>query len=111
MSLGLDAEPAQPLPAELAEVICTAAEKDFLVQHGDEGIPWDRLFFSAKESAFKCVFPLQRRFVEFGQVRIAWLGANAFRVCMEGLPEAEERICGCFAVRDGFILTTAMWRA
>jgi 4'-phosphopantetheinyl transferase EntD len=109
-SLGLDAEPALPLPAEVVEMVCSPAERDWIGRQGQDALPWDRLVFSAKESVFKCVFPLERRFLEFDEVEITFTGAGQFQLRAPGLATASRQVHGCYAFRGGLILTTAIWR-
>ncbi|MCG8591239.1 MAG: 4'-phosphopantetheinyl transferase superfamily protein [Proteobacteria bacterium] len=57
--LGLDAEPAQPLPEEVLETVLTDSEQQFvdtqpLPATAPTGADWARLVFSAKESVYKC---------------------------------------------------------
>ena len=65
-SLGLDAELALPLEPELWTRVLRREEADFVSASGvsDRGL-LAKLFFCAKEAAYKCQFPLSRRFLEF----------------------------------------------
>lgn len=69
--IGLDVERAEPLEPGLASLICTPVEqarlKDFPSHPRD---PWPKLLFVAKESVYKCVFPLVRTILEFHDVEI-----------------------------------------
>jgi len=58
-ALGIDAEGASELSAELRAVVCTPPELDRLVARGD-CMPWGKLAFSAKESVYKCLAPMYR---------------------------------------------------
>lgn len=59
-SLGIDAEPDAPLPADVLEAIASPAERRAIgtLQASLPGVSWDRLGFSAKESVFKAWFQL-----------------------------------------------------
>ncbi|MCX5052880.1 MULTISPECIES: 4'-phosphopantetheinyl transferase family protein [unclassified Streptomyces] len=71
-SLGIDAEPHQPLPEGVLEAVSLPAEgarlRRLAAQH--PGIHWDRLLFSAKESVYKAWFPLTRQWLEFTEADI-----------------------------------------
>lgn len=58
--LGLDAEPAEPLPAGVLEVVASRADREALSRLGAErpGIPWDTVLFCAKEATYKAWYPL-----------------------------------------------------
>ncbi|MER5206095.1 4'-phosphopantetheinyl transferase superfamily protein [Streptomyces sp. NPDC002825] len=60
-SLGIDAEPAEPLPDGVLDVVSLPGERRRLdaLTAGVPGVPWDRLLFSAKESVFKTWYPLK----------------------------------------------------
>ncbi|MFF0486438.1 4'-phosphopantetheinyl transferase [Streptomyces sp. NPDC004435] len=62
-SVGIDAEPLEPLPAVVAARVVGAAERAWLREDfPPDGPPCDRLVFSAKEAAYKAFSP--------------WLGAR-----------------------------------
>lgn len=66
-SLGIDAEPAAPLPDGVLGTIALPAEIEHLqalAQLGPDA-PWDRLLFSAKESVYKTWYPLTLRWLGF----------------------------------------------
>lgn len=69
-ALGIDAELNLPLPDEVVASILTAEELEAIHALPRIGIHWDRLFFSAKESAYKAWFPRQRSWLEFQQCSI-----------------------------------------
>ncbi|MFJ6619908.1 4'-phosphopantetheinyl transferase [Kitasatospora sp. NPDC091335] len=58
-ALGIDAEPADPLPTGVLGLIASPVELahlDALVR-ADPSLPWDRIFFSAKEASYKAWYP------------------------------------------------------
>jgi 4'-phosphopantetheinyl transferase EntD len=61
-SLGVDAEPALPLPAE---VVALVASPDELARLDGIGSAAERVLFSAKESIYKAWFPLTGRWLGF----------------------------------------------
>jgi len=110
-SLGLDAEPALPLPEDVARMVCSDDEREWIEQHRQDGLPWNRLVFSAKESVFKCIFPIARRFLDFHDTELTFVGEGSFQISVPSLPEATTHVRGCHAFREGFILTSAIWLA
>lgn len=71
-SLGIDAEPALPLPDGVLEAVALPAELTDLEALARErpGIAWDRLLFSAKESVYKTWYPLTGRWLGFEGARV-----------------------------------------
>ncbi|MCA2219063.1 4'-phosphopantetheinyl transferase family protein [Jidongwangia harbinensis] len=67
VSLGIDAEPNEPLPPGILEAVTVPAERPRLgtLAGFDTQVCWDRLLFSAKESIYKAWFPLTRRMLDF----------------------------------------------
>jgi len=69
-SLGIDAECLQALSPEIRELILTDTEMS-----GDPDILSDAILvciiFSAKESVFKCLFPLVKRFFDFKDIDLS----------------------------------------
>jgi 4'-phosphopantetheinyl transferase EntD len=66
-TLGIDAEPHQPLPAGVLDVIALDEEQDCLARlaAADTATYWDRILFCAKETVYKAWFPLTRRWLGF----------------------------------------------
>lgn len=66
-TLGIDAEPNEPLPAGVLDAIALAQELRRLSQlaAADGTTHWDRLLFCAKESVYKAWFPLTHRWLGF----------------------------------------------
>jgi 4'-phosphopantetheinyl transferase EntD len=110
-SLGLDAEPALPLPEDVAGMVCSDGERKWIEQHRQDRLPWDRVVFSAKESVFKCIFPITRQFLDFHDVELTFVGERSFQIRAPSLPEATKHVRGSHAFREGFILTNAIWLA
>lgn len=65
LSLGLDVEPLEPLKPGISRYIETDDETAFMQRHTE--LP-PRLIFSAKESLYKCYYPLVGRFFGFHSV-------------------------------------------
>jgi len=70
-AIGIDAEPNEPLPAGVLDMIALDEEQRW-VQRRDlpMGVHWDRLLFSIKESVYKAWFPLTMRWLGFADARI-----------------------------------------
>jgi 4'-phosphopantetheinyl transferase EntD len=77
--LGLDVERADPLEPELLARICTPRERERLPARAGAADP-GKLTFCAKESFYKCYFPLTREFLGFQDVEIDFEpGLRGFR--------------------------------
>lgn len=109
-SLGIDAEPDEPLEPDLWDTICTDEEIAWLGgQPAESRGRLARILFSAKESVFKCQYPVTRDWLDFKDVTIR-LGATG-----ELTPHLPDRASckadprgrwfGRFVVREGWIMT------
>lgn len=67
LTIGVDAEVEEPLPAGLIVDIALPEERRLLERlgAGDPTVSWDRLLFSIKESIYKAWFPLARSWLGF----------------------------------------------
>ena len=109
IALGIDAEPHAPLPPGLLGDVAAPAEAAALAElsRGRPEAHWDRLLFSAKESAFKAWYPLAGLPLDFLQARVAFDPAQeSFKA---ELPAPGRRrpyaFDGRWAVRDGLLVT------
>jgi 4'-phosphopantetheinyl transferase EntD len=68
LALGIDAEPNQPLPDGVLETVALPEEIAWLCATREDGPAWDRLLFSAKESAFKTWYPIAHTWIDFKNV-------------------------------------------
>lgn len=112
-ALGIDAEPDEPLPSDVWEVISLPSERRRIASGTDAAAPhWDRLLFSAKESVFKTWFPLTGIELDFDEAEIKFrrregtsrqgtFTAQLLRTA-PGVPGSFE---GRWLVRDGFAVT------
>jgi 4'-phosphopantetheinyl transferase EntD len=108
-TIGLDAEPAAPLPDGVLDAIALPEERAAIRRLGP-GVPWDRLLFSAKESVYKAWFPLTRRFLEFHQARIELDPAGGFTATLLVAPPSTVTgpltgFTGRWVHRDGLVIT------
>jgi 4'-phosphopantetheinyl transferase EntD len=69
-SLGIDAEPDDPLRERMRQRICTPEELAHLAVLPARPAGWERLVFSAKESFYKAYFPVARSFLGFQDVAL-----------------------------------------
>lgn len=71
-SLGIDAEPHEPLPDGVLAAVSLPTEAARLRRLAEErpDIHWDRLLFSAKESVYKAWFPLTGKWLDFTEADI-----------------------------------------
>ena len=65
-SIGIDIEPAEPLPVELRETVVVAGD------HAGSYPPdiVDRIIFCAKEASYKAVYPIDRHFLNFNEMMV-----------------------------------------
>ncbi|MGW0495853.1 4'-phosphopantetheinyl transferase family protein [Streptomyces sp. NPDC003007] len=111
-TLGVDAEPNEPLPDGVLRTISLPSEREMLsALPAHPGTAWDRLLFSAKESVYKAWFPLTGQWLDFSEAELtidpAALGFSA-RLLVPG-PVVDgvrwSTLEGRFAVRDGLVVT------
>lgn len=106
-TIGIDAEPHQPLPGGVLPVISLPAERAALtaLSAGHPGVCWDRLLFCAKESVYKAWYPLTRQWLGFHQAEIEFQDYGSFgvRLLLEG--PSLTGFTGRWLVRDGLVLT------
>jgi 4'-phosphopantetheinyl transferase EntD len=107
LSVGVDAELAAPLPGELWTMVLTPRERALAqVQPAPERGLLATLYFSAKESVYKALYPLERRFIDFQEVELEMSPSqNRFQARLR-LSAVEERVVpGRFLHAPGLILT------
>jgi len=113
LTIGLDAEPDEPLPDGVLGAISLAAERVSLrdLAQAAPGPNWDRMLFCAKESVYKAWFPLAGRWLGFEQAHITLDpagGTFTARLLVPG-PEVDGReltaFDGRWLARDGVVLT------
>jgi 4'-phosphopantetheinyl transferase EntD len=73
VTIGVDAELAEPLPAGLLGDIALPEERGLLqrLALADPSVSWDRLLFSIKESIYKAWFPLARSWLGFEDASVS----------------------------------------
>jgi 4'-phosphopantetheinyl transferase EntD len=100
-ALGIDAEPAVALEADLRDVVTTPVERSRMAEPLDATV-----VFCAKEAFYKCWSALDGAVLEFHDVEVNFDGAS-----FVALPAGGDPWPGRWAVRDGFVLAAAWWAA
>jgi 4'-phosphopantetheinyl transferase EntD len=82
-SIGLDAEPNEPLDRELFPYVCSPSELLWLSANAcsekDQGL-LARLMFTVKEAVFKSQYPITHHYLEFDEVQVTVdLNSGGFR--------------------------------
>jgi 4'-phosphopantetheinyl transferase EntD len=72
-AVGIDIEPAVPLPPEMLELIATPQELRRIADDPLRG----KLLFAAKEAVYKAVYPLDRAFLEFHDIEVDLMSRTA----------------------------------
>ncbi|WP_190812509.1 4'-phosphopantetheinyl transferase family protein [Saccharopolyspora pogona] len=111
LALGIDAEPAGPLPDGVLDAIARPEELVRLKDLADtwEEVCWDRILFSAKESVYKTWFPVTQQWLGFEDASIDIdPDTGAFRARLLVTAEAfgpRAEFHGRWMLRDGLVLT------
>ena len=116
-AIGLDAEPNDPLPRGVLDVVSHAAERARLAVLAAAGptprlVAWDRLLFSAKESVYKAWFPLTGRWLGFKEADVTIEPDGTFTVRLlptapsaSPSPSPPTSFAGRWLVGGGLVLT------
>lgn len=105
-AIGIDLEPATPLKEALWRRVCTPKERDWLRELPESGLT-GKVLFSAKESVYKCQYPLTTKFLGFHAVEVE-IGDGTFRaVFQQGAGEFQpgDVISGRYLVEEGLVAT------
>jgi len=108
--LGVDLETTDRLDRPLLKIICRPEELLWL-NESESDYTLDKLFFSAKESLFKCVWPTVQRFIDFQEIEIGLnLADNTYTAVSHNAELPDDlirRVCGKYTLNDELIITTA----
>jgi 4'-phosphopantetheinyl transferase EntD len=107
LTVGIDAEPAGPLPDGVFDVI-TLAEERLMVRDLMATAPgphWDRLLFCAKEAVYKAWFPLARTFLDFSEARVTFDPAARTFAAQLLVPGPVSAFTGRWLAARGLVLT------
>ena len=72
-SVGIDVEPAVPLPPDMLDLVATPHELRDIAGNPLRG----KLLFAAKEAIYKAAYPLDRVFLEFRDIEVDLAGRTA----------------------------------
>lgn len=107
-SLGIDAEPCERLPHDIADRVITANEYRAFQAFAFNKDVLGKLVFSAKESIFKAWFPVTGLWLDFLDVEVQInQSLSAFSAHLIQAPEQGLSITGRFRITQDVILTAA----
>jgi len=110
ITLGIDCEPDSPLPRGVLDRISTETERTHLAGL-PEGINWDRLLFSAKESVYKALWPVVREWIGFSDAEIRFEAAaagNAGRFHAQVGSPLRVEVEGQYLAAEGYAMTSVV---
>ncbi|HZM16281.1 MAG TPA: 4'-phosphopantetheinyl transferase superfamily protein [Candidatus Krumholzibacteria bacterium] len=117
LGVGIDAEPHAPVPAAVLDFMLREEESAQLsaLSESRPDLHWDRIFFCAKESAYKTWFPLTRRWLDFADLSVELSVGGTFEahvlVREPGLADSHGvRIGGQWVVDRGLVVATTCLR-
>ncbi len=105
-SIGIDLEPATPLKESLWRRVCTPKERDWLHELPTPGLT-SKILFSAKESVYKCQYPITTKFLGFHAVELE-IDDGSFRAVFQqeaGEFKPGDVMSGRYLVEDGLVAT------
>ena len=112
-SIGIDAEPHEPLPGDVLPTIARPEEipwlRDLAAGHPD--VQWDRLLFSAKESVYKAWYPVARAWLGFEEATLRLDPASRTFDAEIHRDGPIARMTGRWLVADGIVLTSVVVEA
>lgn len=96
--LGLDVECGAPLEANLLNYIMNEGDRQYARQHHLENGAWGKRVFSAKEAAYKALFPRHQVVLEFTDLSIRPIdnieaSSGRFRVTPNGASAQLKKLC------------------
>ena len=112
-SIGIDAEPHDELKTELWKSVLDSRETEAVSRLPDPGVA-ARIIFSAKESIYKCQYPMTRQYLGFHDVHLEvdW-GRRRFACSMPEsvVSEVGDTMTGGWCVSAGHIVTAVEFLA
>ena len=118
ITVGIDAEPHESLPADVAGAIVLDEELAGLAKlaAAEGAVCWDRVLFCAKETVYKAWFPLTHRWLGFEQASVTidapvighTEGTFSARLLVTGPMIAGEQLTGFdgrWLISDGLVIT------
>lgn len=111
-AIGIDGEPAEPLPSGVWDIVATREEKASIPTHRFGQPPWQRLVFSAKESVYKAWYPVHRTWLDFADIEIRPERDGTFRAAVrqaEALGDADwGSVHGRWLTERGLLVTAVV---
>lgn len=109
LAIGVDIEPAAPLPEGVEGLVLFEPDRAGLLGFRELPRPFaERLVFSAKEAAYKAIFPLTRRSLDFDEMAVtAHPGGVLWATLRTACPPfaAGERFQGRWVLHEGHLIT------
>ncbi|GAA1822979.1 4'-phosphopantetheinyl transferase superfamily protein [Planosporangium flavigriseum] len=104
-TIGIDAEPALPLPGGVLDMVSLPQERAHLARLADDrpAVCWDRLLFCVKEAVYKAWFPLATRWLGFEDAAIEIDPDGTFNARLH-VPGPVSGFTGRWLARDGLVL-------
>jgi len=111
-SLGIDAEPHEPLPDGVFGAVTVAADRGHLreLARRAPGTHWDRVLFAAKESVFKAWYPLTGRELGFEEASLTFGPDGTFTAEILAPDPLLRGFSGRWRVSQGLVLTAVTVR-
>jgi 4'-phosphopantetheinyl transferase EntD len=112
LTLGIDAEPDEPLPEGVLAMI-SHPDEALQVEECRLATPanWDRVLFSAKESIYKAWFPVTGSWLAFGDARVHLhpeAGSFDVEILAQSPWNSSLKLIGTFLVDRGLVLTSVI---
>ena len=110
-SVGIDAEPHEPLPHGVLDAIADDGEKEHvrLMRAAHPAMHWDRMLFSAKESIYKAWYPVVRHRLTFDEARVRFAPDGTFTADLVMSPTTPwPTMAGSWQVEDGVLATSVV---
>ncbi|NEK58377.1 4'-phosphopantetheinyl transferase superfamily protein [Geodermatophilus sabuli] len=113
-TVGVDAEPALPLPDGVLPVVARPDERTALRRLAVEcaGTCWDRLLFCCKEAVYKAWYPLTGGWLDYADVRVVLGRHGTFSATLPaGQGPLGNGLRGRWLARDGLLVVAVAGRA
>lgn len=105
-TIGIDAEPAFPLPRGVLGLIASTWEREALspLAAAYPSVCWDRLLFCAKEAVYKAWYPLTGQWLNFRDATVQIEADGSFRAAILAPGSTVDGFAGRWLSRDGLVL-------
>jgi len=110
LTIGIDAEAHLALPPDILSFVARADEIALLSSRENNGLHWDRLLFSAKESVFKAWYPLTGSWLDFQDATVDFDPGSArfqarIHASQSSVARAPIEFSGRYVLKGDHILT------